>query len=67
MKSIIEGGDGLGERIPFRTTIDADIMKQLKVKALENNVDVNDIIEELANMYLDGKLKDIVFTKRSKK
>ncbi|WP_373000733.1 hypothetical protein [Lutispora sp.] len=57
----------MGERIPFRTTVDADLLRKLKVKALENNVDVNDILEELAKLYLEGAIKNIEITKRSKK
>ncbi len=47
--------------------MDADLLRKLKVKALENNVDVNDILEELAKLYLEGAIKNIEITKRSKK
>ena len=30
----------------FRTTLDEDLLSQLKIKAIQKNVDVNDILED---------------------
>lgn len=53
--------------MPFRTTIDSDVLKKLKIKALDVGVDVNDILEQLSILYLSGKIKDVNVIKKSKK
>ena len=38
-------------RIGFKTTIEETLIKELKMKAIEKNVNVNDILEELIEKY----------------
>ena len=44
-------------RIGFRTTIEENLVKQLKIDAINKQVNVNDILEELIKKYLDGEIK----------
>ncbi len=44
-------------RIGFKTTIEETLIKELKMKAIEKNVNVNDILEELIEKYLKGEIK----------
>ena len=39
-------------RSKFTTTIDGELLKQIKIKAIECNTDVNKIIEDLIREYL---------------
>ncbi len=41
----------------FRTTLDEDLLSQLKIKAIQKNVDVNDILEKLIAKYLNGEIQ----------
>lgn len=44
-------------RVGFKTTIDENLIKKLKIKALQKGVNVNDILEELIDKYLKGEIK----------
>lgn len=44
-------------RVGFKTTLEEDIISQIKIKAIELKVDVNDIIESLLKLYLSGDIK----------
>ncbi len=44
-------------RIGFKTTIDEELIKNLKMKALQKGVNVNDILEQLIDKYLKGEIK----------
>lgn len=44
-------------RIGFKTTIKEELIKNLKIKALQQGVNVNDILEQLIDQYLQGKIK----------
>ena len=44
-------------RIGFKTTIEENLIKQLKIKAIENKVDANDILELLIDKYLKGEVE----------
>ena len=35
------------KRVKFTTNLNEDLLKQIKVYAIQNNVNVNDIIEQL--------------------
>lgn len=41
----------------YTTTIDEDILKKAKIKAIEENKNLNDIIEELLKSHLDEKIE----------
>lgn len=49
------GGEFL--RIGFKTTIEEDLITQLKIDAITNKVDVNDILEQLIEKYLSGEIE----------
>ena len=44
-------------RIGFKTTIEEDLLKQLKIEAINQQVNVNDILERLIDKYLKGEIK----------
>lgn len=44
-------------RIGFKTTIEEELIKSLKIRALQQNVNVNDILEQLIDKYLKGEIK----------
>lgn len=44
-------------RIGFKTTIEENLINKLKVNAIENKVNVNDILEQLIDKYLKGEIK----------
>lgn len=44
-------------RIGFKTTIKEDLINKLKFNAIENKVNVNDILEKLIEKYLKGEIK----------
>lgn len=41
----------------FKTTLDEDLLSQLKIKAIQENVNVNDILELLIAKYLNGEIQ----------
>ena len=41
----------------YTTTIDEDILKKAKIKAIEENKNLNDIIEELLKSHLNEKME----------
>lgn len=41
-----------GEKVRFTTTINNGLLKKIKVKAIEEGKNVNEIIEELLREYL---------------
>ena len=41
-----------GKKVRFTTTIDEELLKKIKVKAIEEGKNVNEIIEELLREYL---------------
>ena len=43
-------------RIGFRTTIEEDLLSQIKIKAIEEKLNVNDILEQLIEKYLKGEI-----------
>lgn len=44
-------------RIGFKTTIEEKLIKNLKIKALQQGVNVNDILEQLIDKYLKGDIQ----------
>lgn len=44
-------------RVGFRTTIEKTLIEKLKIKAIQQNVNVNDILEQLIDKYLKGEIK----------
>lgn len=44
-------------RTPFATTIEEGLIKKFKLRAIENDLNMNDILEKLIEMYLNGKIK----------
>jgi len=44
-------------RIGFRTTLDENLLSQVKIKAIQEKCNVNDIIEKLLEKYLKGDIK----------
>lgn len=44
-------------RVGFKTTLDEDLISKIKVRAIEEKVNVNDIIEKLLEKYLNGEIK----------
>lgn len=49
------GGDKL--RTGFTTTIEKELISKLKIEAVKQSVNVNDILEKLIEMYLKGEIK----------
>lgn len=43
-------------RIGFRTTIEETLLSQIKIKAIEEKLNVNDILEKLIEKYLKGEI-----------
>lgn len=52
---MIAGGDVL--RIGFKTTLEQELIEQLKIEAVKQKVNVNDILEKLIEKYLKGEIK----------
>ena len=44
-------------RVGFRTTIDEDLLSKIKIKAIQEKVDVNDILEDLIRKYLNDEIQ----------
>ena len=44
-------------RVGFKTTIEENLIKQLKIEAIQNNVDVNDILEMIIDKFLKGEIQ----------
>lgn len=44
-------------KVGFRTTIDEDLISQIKIKAIQEKVNVNEILEELIRKYLNGEIE----------
>ena len=43
-------------RVGFKTTLEEDLIRNVKMRALQENINVNDIIEVLLEMYLNGQI-----------
>lgn len=43
-------------RIGFKTTLEEDLIRGIKISALQQGINVNDILETLIMMYLNGML-----------
>lgn len=41
----------------FKTTLDEDLLSRLKIKAIQENVNANDILEKLIEKYLNGEIQ----------
>jgi len=44
-------------RVGFKTTIDEDLLSRLKIKAIQEKVNANDILESLIAKYLNGEIQ----------
>ncbi len=42
-------------RINFTTTLDSELLERLRIKAIKEKRNINDILEELINQYLQEK------------
>lgn len=51
---MVKGDDRL--RIGFKTTIEKELIDKLKIEAIRQGVNVNDILEVLIKKYLDGEI-----------
>lgn len=48
-------------RIGFKTTLEENLISDLKIEAIKNKVNVNDILEELIAKFLKGEIElDVV-------
>ena len=54
-------------RVPLRTTFDEELLDFLRFKALELKVDMNDILEVLAEKYKNDEIQIEVKRKRREK
>jgi len=43
-------------RVGFKTTLDEELLSKIKIKAIQEKVNVNDILEELIKKYLDQQI-----------
>lgn len=46
-------------RVGFKTTIEKELIEKLKIKAVQEGVSVNDILEILIDKYLEGEVEAI--------
>ena len=44
-------------RVGFKTTLNEDLIYQLKIIAIQQKVNVNDILEKLIALYLKGDIR----------
>ena len=44
-------------RVGFKTTLDEDLISKIKMNAIKEKVDVNDILEPLIKKYLSGEIE----------
>jgi hypothetical protein len=44
-------------RVGFKTTLEENLISKIKMDAIKNKVDVNDILEPLIEKYLGGEIK----------
>lgn len=44
-------------RIGFKTTLDKELIEKLKIQAIKQGQNVNDILEKLIEKYLNGEIK----------
>ncbi|WP_132983875.1 hypothetical protein [Tissierella praeacuta] len=51
---MMKGDDML--RIGFKTTLEKELIDKLKIEAIKQGVNVNDILEVLIKKYLDGEI-----------
>ena len=54
-------------RVPMRTTLEEELLNYLRVKAIELKVDMNDILEALAEMYKNNEIHVEVKRRRGRK
>jgi predicted HicB family RNase H-like nuclease len=47
------GGDCL--RVKFQTTVEKELIEKLKIEAIQQGKNVNDILEELIRKYFEAK------------
>lgn len=43
-------------KVQFTTNLDQDLLRKIKIKALEENKNVNEILEKLISEYLEKKV-----------
>ena len=48
----------MSKKVPFQTTLNKQLLDQLKIQAIKENCNVNDILEKLIKEYL--KLKHVL-------
>lgn len=44
-------------RVGFKTTIDENLLSKIKIKAIQEKVNVNDILEKLIEKYLNEDIE----------
>ena len=44
-------------RKPFRTNIDSDLLRKLRIYAATEEINMNDLLEELLSKFFEGEIK----------
>ena len=45
----------MDKKVPFQTTLNKQLLDQIKIQAIKENCNVNDILEKLIKEYLNSK------------
>lgn len=53
-------------RVGFKTTIEENLLSEIKIKAIQNKINVNDILEKLIEKYLNEEIQ-VDFNDHTKK
>ncbi len=53
----MRGGDEVGTRKAFTTSIDVELQKRFRIACVERSKRMNDVLEALMAQYIEGKEK----------